>query len=60
MKQIITYQLSIKVAGTFRVSPEYATPEEACSKIPAFVKKLKQHYTQVVIVRNVRTDYSQQ
>lgn len=55
MKQIITYQLSIKVAGTFRVSPEYPTPEEACSKIVPFLKKLKQHYTQVTIIRNVRT-----
>lgn len=55
MKQIVTYQLSIKVAGTFRVSPEYATPEEACSKIVPFIKRLRQHYTQVTIIQNVRT-----
>jgi len=55
MKQIITYQLSIKVAGTFRVSDQYPTPEAACADIVPFLKKLKQHYTQVVIVRNVRT-----
>lgn len=54
MKEIVTWSLSVKVAGSWRCSPEYATAEEACSKIVPFLNKLQQRFTQVTIVRNVR------
>lgn len=54
MKEVFTYQISIKVAGYWRVSPEYPTAEEACATIPAFLKKFPQRHTSVTIVTNVR------
>lgn len=54
MKEVFTYQISIKVAGTWRTSPEYPTIEKACSAIPPFIRKFRQRYTQVTIVTNVR------
>lgn len=54
MKEIITYSLSIKVAGSYRRSPEYSSPEEACAKIVPFVKKFQQKYTNVTVIRTVR------
>lgn len=54
MKEIITWSLSIKVAGTYRRSPEYPTAEEACAKIAPFLKKFQQKYTNVTILRTVR------
>ncbi len=54
MKEIVTFQVSVKVAGTWRTSPEYPTAEQACAMIAPFVNKLQQKYTCVTIVRNVR------
>lgn len=54
MKEIITYTVSVCVAGAWRNSPEYPTPEQACAMILPFVKKLNQRFTKVTIVRNVR------
>ena len=54
MKEIETWSLSIKINGAFRRSPEYATPEEACSNIVPFLKKFRYKYTVVTVVRNVR------
>lgn len=54
MKEIVTWSLCVKVAGSWRNSPEYKTEEEACAKIVPFLKKLQQRFTQVTIVRNVR------
>lgn len=54
MKEVITFQVAIKVAGTWRTSPEYPTVEKAVEMIIPFVKKLQQKYTSCSIVRNVR------
>lgn len=54
MKEIVTFQVSVKVAGTWRVSPEYPTAEKAVSMIIPFVEKLQQKYTSCNIIRNVR------
>lgn len=54
MKEIVTFSIAIKIAGCWRVSPDYATAQEACSKIPVFLERFPQRYTQVTINRNVR------
>lgn len=54
MKEVVTFQVAIKVGGTWRTSPQYATPEEAVAQILPFVKKLKQKYTTCTIQRCVR------
>lgn len=55
MKQIITWQVSIKVGKGYYVTDPHSTPEEAFSEIVPSLEELQQHYTQVTIVRNVRT-----
>lgn len=54
MKEIVTWSLSVKIAGSWRNSPEYASPEQATSMIVPFLNKFQQKYTSVTIVRNVR------
>lgn len=54
MKEIVTWSLCIKVAGSYRRSPEYASAEQACAMIVPFLTKLQQRYTNVTIVRTVR------
>lgn len=54
MREIITFQVAIKVAGTWRTSPEYPTAEKAVEMIIPFVNKLQQKYTSCNIIRNVR------
>ena len=41
VKAIEAYRLSVKWEGKYRCSPEYATPEQACEAIVAFVKNAK-------------------
>ena len=54
MKQVIKYSLNVKFEGTWRRSPEYDTPEEACANLVPFVKKHNGQFLSVTIVRNVR------
>lgn len=54
MREIITFQVAIKVAGTWRTSLEYPTVEKAVEMIIPFVNKLQQKYTSCNIIRNVR------
>lgn len=54
MKEIVTWQLQVRVGKEYRMSPEYPTAEEACSKLLPFVKKLQMRYTQATVIRHVR------
>lgn len=38
MKQITTYQFTVKINGKFRTSPEYATEEERLVDVAKFLK----------------------
>lgn len=53
MKEIVYYTISVKVGKDWRVSPAYASAEQACANIVPFVTVLKQKYTSVTITRNV-------
>lgn len=53
MKEIVKFKVSVKCGSTWRNSPAYDTPEEACATIPAFINHFKQKYTQVTIMRDV-------
>lgn len=60
MRQIETWSLTIKVNGKWRKSPEYSTPEEACSKIVPFLKKFPKQFTTVTVIRNVRYEQDEE
>lgn len=54
MKEIVTWQIQVRVGKDWRKSPEYATPGEACAMLLPFVKKLQQRFTCCTVIRNVR------
>lgn len=54
MKEIVTWQIQVRVGKNWRKSPEYRTPEEACAMLLPFVKKLQQRFTCCTVIRNVR------
>lgn len=54
VKRIETYSLNVKFEGSWRKSPEYETPEEACKNLVPFVKKHGGQFLSVTVVRNVR------
>ena len=54
MKAVETFQLSIKWDGQIKLSPEYATLEEAHANVLPFLKKFQGRFLQVAYVRNVR------
>lgn len=55
VKALEAWRLSVKWEGKYRTSPEYQTPEQACTAIVSFLKNAKcPRYLPVTVERVVR------
>lgn len=54
VKQVITWSINVKWSGSWRMSPQYLTYEEALANLGKFCAQFHGKFLAVTIIRNVR------
>lgn len=54
VREVITWSINVKWSGSWRMSPQYQTYEEALANLGKFCAQFHGKFLAVTIIRNVR------
>lgn len=54
LREVVTWSVNVKWLGSWRMSPQYSTYEEALANLGKFCAQFHGKFLAVTIVRNVR------